>query len=309
MVICLNASFMKVRVSIDAKKDPTRGVLYARKSGTYLSVGLSSATCLSCGTVPSIQCPLGNASAVTASHYLPLAGNATDLGFTQASVFTHGNVVYGSVGGKVGAFFDNWNGNFLSVPHTFTPAVTISFWLYPTSYAWGSVFSLTNPSGGTSLQMDHGSIWVALPNGPPNHLTLYSTWDTAPTFPANVWTHVAVTVNYTSLTAQVYFNAVLVGAVKGSSFNNPLGYPQNIMTIGKAGDNPGGAYQGYVSQFVVYPTILSSSQVRQVALLTDASMCASGLVHVLGSSEVPGASTCVPCPAGIEFVLCARDHK
>jgi hypothetical protein len=193
--------------------------------------------------------------------YLPLATNTTNLGTTPQTVTTVGSVSYGIVGGKACASFPNSFGTYLRLPYTNPAKFTICFWLRPGDSTYYTAISITNSAiSSPALQVDTISstqvrVFAALPNNW-NFVTGSSAVTT--------WTHYAVTINQITFVEELYVNGSRVDTTTGTG--SALG-TRDTFVLGRSGDGSR-AYFGQIRQFVVFNTILTPYEVRDIYLAT-----------------------------------------
>jgi len=191
-----------------------------------------------------------------AASYLPLKGNATDIGIYPQTVTTNGTVTYSNVLGKNAAYFNNSLTNFLSLPMSNLFGMTIAFWFNTQAATYYTMAGFTTAAFNPSLQFDVVNsttlnLYTALPNQ----------WTMAPvaTFLGpNTWNFIAVTINQNTFVETVYMNGSNASSATGSA---PFSLSPNLFVIGRSGDT-GRAYEGYIQNFMYFNTVLTGAQVN-----------------------------------------------
>jgi hypothetical protein len=143
-------------------------------------------------------------------------------------------------------------------------------------------------------QVDRGQMLTAMPlvwnvaaivDSLPSLATLANT---------NQWIHVAATLNYLTFNVSFYINGQSVFNGSGTSRPPCCGtLPQTQLVIGRAGaGNPFRGFWGYMRQFVVYPFVLTPSQVLRLSQISDM-WCPPGTF-----ADLRGIPTCANCSIG-----------
>ena len=200
----------------------------------------------------------------TALSYLPMTQNATDYGGTPQTVTTNGTVTYTVIAGKLCAYFSNSMSNYLSIPYTPQTQITLCFWLYCIDAGSYTAVTITNGSLNPTLQVD-------LATGSSTSTTIYTAmpnqWANQPSGNyggPGQWAHFAITVNYSTYFEQLYINGTSTATATGSG--SPSITQTNIW-LGRSGDN-GRAYNGYIRQFCLFPSVLTQAQIQAVRTYT-----------------------------------------
>lgn len=139
-------------------------------------------------------------------------------------------------------------------PYTLPTQATIAFWMFPLDN--GNPFSI----GTTALDMSVTSTTITLTSSmdPATPITATGTF-------LNMWVHVAVTLDGTGNVTQLYLNGVSAGTASGSALA-----ASTSLTI--AADTTSTTYfNGYMSNFEIYSTLLTQSQITALASLQSIS--------------------------------------
>jgi hypothetical protein len=193
----------------------------------------------------------------TAANYLPLKTGIADVSIIPLTVTNNGSVTFTTIAGRGCMYAPNSFSTYLSMPYPYYAAFTICFWLYPLNSSYYTAISITNNAlNNPALQVDLTSattttIYTAMPNQ----------WTNQPsgtTKGVTAWTHFAITVNQTTFVEQLYLNGVLASTITGTGTG--FSGRSDIIVLGRSGD-AGRAYYGYISQFALFPYILSAAQV------------------------------------------------
>ena len=138
-------------------------------------------------------------------------------------------------------FFDG-TGDFLTAPTnaalTLNADFTIEFWVHPTASYNGQAIAGTTAS---SLRFDSGGFFYLLNNG-----SLFINTQTGSFLPLNVWTHVAIVRN--SSTLYIFRNGVSVDIASTGSPASAT-YDFSGLNIGRSPNAFGGSFTGYISNF------------------------------------------------------------
>ena len=195
-------------------------------------------------------------------NYLKLSIDSTDTGANPQIVTTHGNVSYGTVNGRSGAYFSDRSLNsYLSYKCTNTTQITIGFWMFAKDNGDWSPMSITK----TPLPFVWASpIFVPVLN---NKRIIFlaqlpSKWTVSYTYNydyAGKWTHICYVLDNTNYNTQLYVNGNYVASGKGTGKCSAA----NLYVIGKAGDDYRPFY-GYISDFFVFNRILSASDIKNI---------------------------------------------
>jgi hypothetical protein len=192
-----------------------------------------------------------------AYNYLPLKGNATDIGLYPQTVTVNGTVTYSNVLGKRAAYFNNSLNNYISFPMSNMYGMTWAFW-FNTPTGNYTMASFTRASLNPSVQFDVVSstvltIYTALP----------SYWSINPSVTflgANIWNFITVTLNQNTFVETVYMNGSNAISATGSG---ALGFTPDLFFLGRSGD-PNRAYEGYIQNFMYFNTVLTGAQVNML---------------------------------------------
>jgi len=193
----------------------------------------------------------GNSSLLTYNIFTDFSGNGLAMandGVTAATLnpfdpgFYHSIYFNGSSYLTIGA---NTNFNFI---HSTAAIVTVEFWAYPTLLTSNPFIFSTNAGnanyvGGSVQITSSGNIAFTVASGGGNFIVQATS---AGTIISNVWSHIAVTWNYTGNTGAFYINGNPSGTfVRGFG----VGVTSNstfALTIGQSGSS-GNFYNGYIS--------------------------------------------------------------
>ena len=221
--------------------------------------------------------------------YLPLDNSSADT-FGNLSTPTTNSVTYSNSIYKVGSYSalfnnsagSNWPSNYIVYP---TPAplynptaITVSFWMYPTSYGSYPSIPLVFNDG----RLEGLSFKISPYNDGPLDVNFYTSTSpfgvsmtSYPTvIPLNTWTHVVFTfsiVNGSGI-GTLYLNGNFqVSTGIGGSGVLGLTYPGGAMTLLTLGclkesqyPNQGSAYAGYIDDVRIYTTALTPSLIASL---------------------------------------------
>jgi hypothetical protein len=193
------------------------------------------------------------------STFLSLITNTTDSGSNPQTV-TNNNVVFGRSNSKNAAKFNNSISTYLSLPFPYgSGSFTISYWFTTNDSGYYNPFSLSNVASGSGFGINPD-----VTNGNQNtYVNFTGGILSIPGFsyPASSgrWFHFAITVNASSKFCQLYGNGVAKTSGTGSGTLKNSAY----LILGKAGDN-NRAFNGSISNFAVYNSDLSSSQISDI---------------------------------------------
>lgn len=197
----------------------------------------------------------------TARTYLPLATNTTDIGTAPVSVTVNGSVPFATIGGRQCAVFNNSLSNYLSFPYINSTNFTICFWYRPLdTAAYYTVASITNSGFDPALQVDI----VNSPTGVTVNAMIPAKWTVSRNFGssgAGLWYHITITVNQSTFAVQVYFQGNFT--VSGGGSSPSAISSRNLFVLGRSGDS-GRAFNGYVSQFMFFNSILSAADIFNI---------------------------------------------
>jgi hypothetical protein len=159
--------------------------------------------------------------------------------------------------GKVGSnAVKTSEGNYLSVPWTPTPSLSISFWVQPESNAGNDyIIGCGDPSGAENFFARMTNITtgydVAFNGGATRFAYL--------TYPV-AWNHEVFTYDQTTLTATWYINDVLVGTISGLTLTQPV---DSRIYVGNR-KNGQRRYTGKIDELKLYNYPLNAFEVQKI---------------------------------------------
>ena len=189
----------------------------------------------------------------SASSYLPLTTNSTDIGISPQNVTLNGSITYTNIANKACAYFNSSSNNYLSLPFTSSKVFTISYWFYAADYNYYNLWSLSSTATGTAY-----GVSADIQTGAQNFSIIYSGGSVNVgnySYPnsSGSWYFVTLVVN--DRACKSYVNGGLVNSVLGSgTLSN-----RNYLLIGK-GMN-GGGFNGYLKDFMFYNSELTPSDI------------------------------------------------
>jgi len=186
---------------------------------------------------------------------LNLYTNATDTGSANKTITTNGSVTYTTIAGRQCAYFDNIVSpykNNITISYSNQNYTSVAFWIYVidngNNYYGFAIQSepVGNYSSSLNCYFTSGNIQMTKAAG------INVTYDYV-----GKWVHLVYTFNNVMFQGCVYANGQLIGSSTGGS---ALPANQSLITLGCSENN--GGLKGYISNFAVYNTVLTPTQVR-----------------------------------------------
>lgn len=192
--------------------------------------------------------------ATSASTYLPLSTNSTDIGISPQTVTINGTITYTNIGNKACAYFNNSTSNYLSIPFTSSKVFTIAYWFYAADYGYYDPWSLSSTATGTAYGINPD-----INAGTQNFNLTYSggvvdAGNYSYLVSSGAWYFVTLVVNNTN--SKSYVNGRLLKSAVGSG--NLLN--RSYLLLGKAGNNSR-AFNGYLKNFMVFNSELAPADI------------------------------------------------
>ena len=205
----------------------------------------------------------GDNTTLTPYVYLPLTADTNNTSANTTAVTVQGSLSFTTIANKQCVYFNNNNGytNSLTFPFTYSTTFTICYWIYgvtaPTGTPDYTACTITNAitsqthvlSDYYSTSFTYAQLYVALSTQWTNTGNI--------SFTASKWTHIAYSINGTS--AKLYVNGTLSQTITGTA-----NMPNNANSIIMLGRGPSRGFNGYMSQFQFYNSVLSDTQIQTV---------------------------------------------
>jgi hypothetical protein len=192
--------------------------------------------------------------------YLPLSDSAEDIGSNPQQSSAKGQTVFGIVGGKQAALFNNRLDTFVQVGNKTNNVFTVCFWIYKNDGGYYTAVSITdgnNPLLQFDVQTDRQVAYSALPNH-----WVHDGWSRAAVGPG-AWYHVAYVCNNNE--AALYINGNKDHTFRGSAPMNSSARP--FWFIGRSGDS-GRAFNGAIRHFAVWNSVLDDRKIKSFMFMT-----------------------------------------
>ena len=191
------------------------------------------------------------------SSYLKLHTDTTDYGTTPQNIITNGEVSFTTISGKQCIYFNNSINNFLNFNYYNPQQFTIGYWLYVLDDNYYTPVSISSSSNKTVFEANIESPLIYMLVSFPN---MGSTYNITQSISVNTWTHITYTFDQTTYTCQIYINGIL--SLEGTGYG-PFPNSASQFVLGKS-SNDYRAFSGYMSEFFMYYSILSSTQIGSI---------------------------------------------
>ena len=214
----------------------------------------------------------------SASSYLELSKDFLDTGKNIKTVRINGSVTNVITDGKKCAYFNNNLDNYISFPFDNTDYITVSFWYYQLNASYYTIASITNSSLNPILQFDCDGTKIMVYGALPNQWTCQLNSPIT----INKWNCITLTIDQNTYIVNLYVNGELKATGNGTSR-----FPNTGSTwfLGRSGDN-GRAFNGYISDFIVYNGIMSDTQINSLYYSTIKNLLQPVIVATTNSNTV-----------------------
>ena len=194
--------------------------------------------------------------------YLKLYTDTIDYGTTPQNITTNGEISFTTVSGRQCIYFNNSLNNFLNFNYYNPQQFTIGYWLYVLDDNYYTAVSISSPPYYSNPY--YNAVFQADLQTPNIYMIVSFPYTWIPyniiqSISVNTWTHITYTLDQTTYTCQLFVNGNLVSTGTG---NGPFPNASQFV-LGKSGDN-GRAFNGYMSEFFMYNSILSASQIQSI---------------------------------------------
>jgi hypothetical protein len=194
-----------------------------------------------------------------------LAENSNNTGSLEASVTTTGSVYYTNIAGKNCISINV--GNYLSFDTDIQTSWTLSFWTYQES--GGFSFSFKDSSHNEAIMASYNA----------DNFTLYTWYSWGLTSISknmtNTWIQTTMTFDVDTNALNIYFNGIFAYSVAD---------PQPISTITRiyigASPEGGNTYVGYIRDFYVFNSVLSTDQIYNLYYSTNLQITSNKWYHI-----------------------------
>jgi len=189
---------------------------------------------------------------------------AGSSGAYRSPIEIRGQCPFVSAKGRTGIYFNGSRANYIFFNYSAWQRWTACWWFYSTDAPYYTMASITNTSfTDPRFQADTFGGGLRHIIAMPNHWTNVPADKNLET--VGKWNHVAYTYDAFSLKSEMYVNGEYQSSVQGTApMRMPTdGSPLNFI-IGRSGDE-GRGFNGLVSEFKFFDTIVSANQIKKIA--------------------------------------------